>query len=166
MLCWSCEVMSKSFTRSSYQRASDVTDGTHRGRYRTRSGRANSACHFLDRPHKAARIGKIVDLGCATNGRISRPMSLEDQGVQRIQPHRRRRVRTRHSSALRNAVIGGEPITNRGQSRCVPLQTRTCVLSGGLDQLIPRRYPRRQGTTRQRPCPRFVMGSITLVRCC
>jgi hypothetical protein len=53
-----------------------------------------------------------------------------------------------------------EPITKRGQGRCRPLQTRIRVLSGYLDQLIPRRYPRVQGTTRQRPCPRFVMGSI------
>jgi hypothetical protein len=57
------------------------------------------------------------------------------------------------------AAIDG-PITKQGQSRCLPPLTRTCVVEGGRDQLIPRRYPMVQGTTRVRPCPRFVMGSI------
>ncbi len=47
--------MSTSSRRSSCQRASDATDGTQRWRYRTRSGRANSACNVRGRPHKAAR---------------------------------------------------------------------------------------------------------------
>jgi hypothetical protein len=46
-----------------------------------------------------------------------------------------------------------EPTAKRRQGRCVPLQTRTCVLSDDLDQLIPCRNPRVQGTTRQQPCP-------------
>jgi hypothetical protein len=55
MPCWSCAVMSKNSRRSSCQRASDGTDHTLRWRYRTRSGSANSTCHFQGRPHKAAR---------------------------------------------------------------------------------------------------------------
>ena len=55
MPCWNCAIMSKRSRRSSHKAASDVTDGTHRGRYRTRSGGANSACHFLGRPHKGCR---------------------------------------------------------------------------------------------------------------
>ena len=46
--------MSKNSRRSSCQRASDGTDHTLRWRYRTRSGSANSTCHFQGRPHKAA----------------------------------------------------------------------------------------------------------------
>jgi hypothetical protein len=55
------------------------------------------------------------------------------------------------------------PITKRGQSRCLPLLTRTRVVGGGRDHQIPRRYPRVQGTTRLPPCPRFVMGSMLVL---
>jgi len=72
----------------------------------------------------------------------------------------------RHSPPRRWMVVQAamEPITKRGQGRRVPLQTRTCVLSGGLDQLIPRRYLRLRGTTRQRPCPRLCDGLRQMAR--
>jgi hypothetical protein len=55
MPCWNCAVMWKNCRLSSCQRASGGTDDADRWRYRTCSGRANSACHFWGRPHKAAR---------------------------------------------------------------------------------------------------------------
>jgi hypothetical protein len=48
--------MSKSSRRSSCQRASDGTNGAHQWGDRTRSGRANSACHSRGRPHKCGMI--------------------------------------------------------------------------------------------------------------
>ena len=38
-----------------------------------------------------------------------------------------------------------EPITKWGQSRCLPLVTRTRVLGDGLDQLIPHQGPGLRG---------------------
>jgi hypothetical protein len=48
--------------------------------------------------------------------------------------------------------------TRTGPARPL-VRARTYVVEGGRDQLIARRYPRVQGTTRIRRCPRFVMGS-------
>jgi len=48
--------MSKNSRRSSCQKDSDGTDAAHPWRYRTRSGRAISTCHFRGRPHKAASL--------------------------------------------------------------------------------------------------------------
>jgi hypothetical protein len=55
------------------------------------------------------------------------------------------------------------PSQNGGKAVVYRSGTRTLFPSGGLDQLLPRHYPRVQGTIRQRPCPRFVTGSVRVV---
>ena len=55
------------------------------------------------------------------------------------------------------------PSQNGGKAVVYRSGSQTLFPSGGLDQLLPRHYPRVQGTIRQRPCPRFVTGSVRVV---
>jgi hypothetical protein len=55
------------------------------------------------------------------------------------------------------------PSQNGGKAVVCRSGTRTLFPSGGLNQLLPRHYPRVPETIRQRPCPRFVTGSVRVV---
>ena len=55
------------------------------------------------------------------------------------------------------------PSQNGGKAVVCRSGTRTLFPSGGLNQLLPRHYPRVQGTIRQRPCLRFVTGSVGVI---
>jgi hypothetical protein len=55
------------------------------------------------------------------------------------------------------------PSQNGGKAVVYRSGSQTLFPSGGLDQLLPRHYPRVQGTIRQRPCLRFVTGSVGVI---